>query len=150
MEQPDVDRIGREIALVAKSLSRRAEEDLAAHDSSLTDWIVLNIVTRCPGFSQRQLAEAMRIEGPTLTRHLDRMEAAGLIERHRDASDRRILRVAPTPKGEALREELLVTMDALDARLVEGIPPRSLATFRNVLRRIAENAADTGDGGPTP
>ena len=30
---------------------------------------------------QRQLAEAVGIEGPTLTHHLNRMEAAGLANR---------------------------------------------------------------------
>lgn len=146
MQGPEPDRIGRQIALAAKAVGRRADDELAAHGSSLTDWIVLNAVCRCPGFIQHQLAAVMQIEGPTLTRHLDRMEAAGLIERSRDPSDRRILRVTATSKGAALREELLTTMDALDAHLVEGIPQRSLATFRNVVDRIAANAANTGDG----
>lgn len=147
MEQPEIDRIGREVALAAKVVRRAAETALAAHDSSLTDWIVLNVVCRCPGFIQRQLAEAMQIEGPTLTRHLDRMESRALIERSRDPSDRRMLRVTATRKGEALRAELAVVMDALDDRLVEGVTTSSLATFRAVLARIARNAAEAGDEG---
>lgn len=146
MDRPDPDRIGREIALAAKSVRRRADEELAARGSSLTDWIVLNVVCRCPGFIQRQLADVLQIEGPTLTRHLDRMETAGLIERTRDPTDRRMLRVTATPAGVALRDQLLTSMDALDASLVEGIPPRSIATFRNVLARIAQNAAGADYG----
>lgn len=147
MQEREPDRVGREIALAAKNVRRRADEELAVHGSSLTDWIVLNVVCRCPGFIQRQLADMLQIEGPTLTRHLDRMEAAGLIERSRDTSDRRMLRVTATRQGAALRDELLTSMAALDSRLVDGISHRDLATFRRVLDRIAQNATrdDHGD-----
>lgn len=136
--------VGRQISFSAKVLRRSADSVLTEYDSSLTDWIVLNVVTRCPDFNQRQLAGVMQIEGPTLTRHLDRMEARGLIERERDPADRRSQLVSILPPGVALLEQLRGVMEAQDARLVAGIPTRSLATFRKVLDQITRNAADRG------
>lgn len=144
MEPEEHTAVGRQISFSAKILRRSADSVLAAYESSLTDWIVLNVVTRCPDFNQRQLAGVIQIEGPTLTRHLDRMEARELIERERDPADRRSQLVSILPAGVALLEQLRDVMAAQDARLVAGIPPRSLATFRKVLAQITRNAADQG------
>ncbi|MFX4627873.1 MarR family transcriptional regulator, partial [Acinetobacter baumannii] len=40
------------------------------------------------GLRQRELAEEMAVEGPSLVRLLDGLEAAGLVERREDACDR--------------------------------------------------------------
>ena len=45
------------------------------------------------------LADAEQVRPPTITRLVDKLEAAGLVERASDAVDRRISRVAATPKG---------------------------------------------------
>src|SRR5215472_5992302 len=45
------------------------------------------------------LADAEQVRPPTITRLVDKLEAAGLVNRVADAVDRRISRVAATPKG---------------------------------------------------
>jgi len=45
------------------------------------------------------LADAEQVRPPTITRLVDRLEAAGLVNRVPDPADRRIARVAATPKG---------------------------------------------------
>ncbi|HEV8448345.1 MAG TPA: MarR family transcriptional regulator [Gemmatimonadaceae bacterium] len=45
------------------------------------------------------LAHAEQVRPPTITRLVDRLEAAGLVNRVPDPVDRRIARVAATPKG---------------------------------------------------
>jgi DNA-binding MarR family transcriptional regulator len=51
------------------------------------------------------LADAEQVRPPTITRLVDKLDAAGLVERTSDPSDRRIARVAATPKGMKLLQE---------------------------------------------
>ena len=55
-----------------------------------------------PGMSLRELAAEERISAPALSGHVDRLEKAGLIERVRDAADRRRVGLALTDEGERL------------------------------------------------
>src|SRR5215475_713138 len=45
------------------------------------------------------LADAEQVRPPTITRLVDKLEEAGLVNRVTDAADRRIFRVAATAKG---------------------------------------------------
>jgi YebC/PmpR family DNA-binding regulatory protein len=47
-----------------------------------------------------ELAEAVGIRSPTMTRHVDNLEDAGLVIRRRHADDRQAIRVELTPAGE--------------------------------------------------
>ncbi len=88
--------------------------------------------------SQRELAEAMELEGPTVVRLLDGMEAIGLVRRTAVPGDRRMKRVELTEHGREtaglvagisreLREDILRDASAADVeaalrvlRLVSG------------------------------
>jgi MarR family transcriptional regulator for hemolysin len=51
------------------------------------------------GVRQNALAEALRIEGPSLVRVLDHLCAAGLVERREDCADRRAKTLHLTETG---------------------------------------------------
>ncbi|MDU4694435.1 MULTISPECIES: MarR family winged helix-turn-helix transcriptional regulator [Paenibacillus] len=53
----------------------------------------------------KELGEALDLDTGTLTPLLKRMEAAGLLERHRDSADERVVNVLITSKGKALQEK---------------------------------------------
>jgi len=63
------------------------------------------------------ISERMVSDDPDLTRLLDRLEAAGYVEKSRDEQDRRAMRVGITREGLALVEK---ASEAVRARLVEG------------------------------
>src|SRR5919204_3638844 len=98
--------IGFHLAHVQKAVGRAFNDALAEAGGSTPVWLVLlSIVQGKPG-SQLDLARAVGIEGPTLTRHLDGLEEAGLVVRRRDPDDRRAIRVELTEAGERLFAEL--------------------------------------------
>jgi MarR family transcriptional regulator for hemolysin len=91
---------------------------------------------------QRELAEAVGIEGPTLTHHLNRMEAAGLVTRHRDTENRRIHRVALTDEGTAMFHRLRHAVAAFDRRLRAALTDdqiRQLGELLGGLRGAVED-----------
>src|SRR5438874_1026032 len=84
MAAPTTGPIGLQLARTAKTVSRAFDDALAGGGGSLPLWLVLvSLKGRVHG-AQRHLAEAVGVEGPTLTHHLNRMEAAGLVTRRRD------------------------------------------------------------------
>ncbi len=95
------DPLTKRLAFLGKEMREAFAALLAEHGCTMSTWAVLFQAHKSPGLSQVQLAAQMGIEGPTLARHLDRLCAEGLVERRRDAHDRRIARVALTAVGRA-------------------------------------------------
>jgi DNA-binding MarR family transcriptional regulator len=83
---------------LARELRRETEQlGVTSRQASL-----LWLVRRRPGLSLRSLAEAEGISAPSLSGHLDRLEALGLVRRVRSAGDRRRVGVELTVEGERL------------------------------------------------
>jgi DNA-binding MarR family transcriptional regulator len=97
---------------------------------------------RQDGRTQANLAEALGVEPPTVTKMLQRMEAADLVSRRPDASDRRAIRVHLTPKGRRLRNRVEKLWAELEAQTVGGLSDRQQATLRNLLNAMEANLTD--------
>jgi MarR family transcriptional regulator for hemolysin len=91
--------------------------------------------------AQRDLAEAVGVEGPTLTHHLNRMEAAGLITRTRVPANRRVHQVELTAAGQATFQRLVGPVSAFDQRLRRGFTDDELDGLRGLLARLRANVA---------
>lgn len=109
---------------------------------SQATWRALfHLECRCEGLPQRDLAESMGIEGPSLVRLLDTLQGAGLIERRESPSDRRAKLVRLTPEARAVLADIHRTAAQLRTELLDGIAADELATCVSVLRRVNANAA---------
>jgi MarR family transcriptional regulator for hemolysin len=100
---------------------------------------VLDVVAKTEGSSQRELADGVRIEGATMTRHLDRLEEGGLISRRRDPNDRRAILVDLTPAGRKTHARLRARMSAAREACWTGISKRDRETVRHVAMHLSEN-----------
>ena len=127
-------------------MSRAFDDALAEAGGSLPVWLILVSLKGQAHGAQRQLAEAVGIEGPTLTHHLNRMENAGLVTRRRDPANRRVHQVELTDAGEAAFLAMLNKVIAFDQRLRQGLGERDLAQLRRLLDRLAANASDANAG----
>ncbi|GAB5471551.1 MAG: MarR family winged helix-turn-helix transcriptional regulator [Rhodospirillales bacterium] len=86
--------------------------------------LFMHVALTPPPHTVRGLAEALAISKPAVTRALDRLAAAGYLERTRDASDRRSVLVTVTAEGEAFLAELdhLVQLAGVAPRTAEPPP----------------------------
>src|SRR4051794_31090504 len=141
MPPPTVEPIGLLLARTAKATSRAFDQVLVEAGASLPTWLVLVSLQGRRNPAQRELATAIGIEGPTLTHHLNRMEADGLVTRTRDPENRRAHQVALTDGGRALFRRLVGVVSAFDAQLRSGIDEADVEAARQVLARLATNAA---------
>ena len=130
------DPLGRRLVFLGKRLQRRFEDVLAEQGTTLPTWSVLRYVSMHPDPSQSELATMIGIEGPTLTRHLDRLCAEGLVSRTRDETDRRIIRIGLTDKGWAKWGELHTVVETLDTELVHRLTPDQLRALDDAIRTL--------------
>ena len=102
-------------------------------------WLILTALKGERWRTQQDLARAVGIEGPTLTRHVDALERDGLVTRQRDTGDRRAVRVELTPAGEQLHGELLKAVIAFNRRLRRGLDDAEADQLRDLLGRLEAN-----------
>lgn len=133
--------IGLSLARTAKLVGRAFDDALASAGGSRPAWLILiSLMTRHPS-NQGELAEAVGIQGATLTHHLNGMEAEGLLSRRRDPDNRRIHLVELTERGEALFHRLRAAAGAFDRRLRAGLDDDDIAELERLLSRLRENVA---------
>jgi MarR family transcriptional regulator for hemolysin len=134
--------IGLQLARASKVVGRAFNAALAEVGGSLPVWLILTTLRRDAHPSQQQLARAVGLEGPTLTRHLDQLEAAGLVRRVPHPDDRRAVRVEPTEAGLALHARMLEVVIAFNRRLTAGLSQSDLARLRELLDALEANVGD--------
>jgi len=126
MNHSPIRTLGRQLAMTAKATRAELDARLAEAGGSLSMYLVLRHAAEAaaaphlgPGaeLSQRELAGHMGIEGPTMVRHLDRLEGEGLIERRRDPRDRRVTRITVTPDGARVLADLEAVAAAMDTEI---------------------------------
>ena len=137
------DPITRRLVFLGKQLREWFGDMLEAHDCTIPTWAVLRSAHLNPGLSQVQLATHIGIEGPTLTRQLDRLCDMGLVERKRDPLDRRVVRVFLTSTGEARWSELAGVAGAMEARLTRNLTKAQLTALDKAITSIHEALEDT-------
>jgi DNA-binding MarR family transcriptional regulator len=121
--------------------ARRLRQE-AGVDLSPTLTAALATISRHGPLTPSELATRERVQRPTATRLLARLEAPGLVVRTADPEDRRSALVSVTPAGEALLAELRNRKDAYLARRLRALTPEDRATLRrasDILERLLED-----------
>lgn len=139
---PSAPPIGFVLSQVSKAVARAFDDAMTQAGGSLPTWLVLRSLM--PGGLQPQsdLAQAVGVQGPTLTHHLNGLEAQGLITRTRDKADRRAHQVALTPEGRARFLHLRQTAERFDARLRGDLTGQEVDLLRDLLLRLRAHVAD--------
>lgn len=96
--------LGVLIGLVRTELVRSIETELQASgvDLRFTQFLILKRLALLGPMSASELARSVELDGGAMTRQLDQLEGRGLLRRQPHEQDRRALRIALTPEGEAI------------------------------------------------
>ena len=92
-------------------------------------------LSRADGMSQSDLAALLHVSRPTVTTMLQKMEAAGTIERRTDEADQRVTRLYLTKAGRELAER----MRAVHAEIINDTVGRLAEAERSELLRLLES-----------
>ena len=141
MPRPAQQPLGLHLARVSRTVSRAFDHVLAEAGGSLPVWLVLISLKSGQLASQRELAEAVGVQGATLTHHLNAMESAGLVTRRRDPANRRLHLVELTPTGDELFFRLRGAATAFDQRLRTGFSDTEASQLETLLARLRDNVS---------
>lgn len=97
---------------------------------------LLRAVLRRPGLLSGELAEAMVLSRPTVTRAIDGLVAKGLVQRQPSAKDGRETEIHPTAAAAALETALDAASAAITARLKRQLGDPAFADLVGTLRGL--------------
>ena len=123
--------------MIARTARRLRQESGVDLSPSLT--AALGTIERRGPLTPSELAACERIQRPTATRVVARLEDAGLVARAADPTDGRSSLVSMTPEGRALLKRLRANKDAFLARRLEALDPEELAALEraaDILERV--------------
>lgn len=134
--------VGAEFAVELGRVSRRwrarLDERLKHMGLNQARWAVLLQLSNFGPASQRELAERVGVEGPSLVRVLDPLEDQGLIARLSCGDDRRIKRIHLTDAAEPVVRDITKVSNKLRRELLADLPSTDIDTAWHVLKAIGD------------
>ncbi|HVP55058.1 MAG TPA: MarR family transcriptional regulator [Candidatus Eisenbacteria bacterium] len=134
------------ILRTADALKRGLELLLKRHGISSAQYNVLRILRGAGerGLHCSGIAERMITAEPDITRLLTRMERLGLLVRHRNGRDRRMVTVIATERGLQLLDELDGPLRELQERQFALLAADDVAELIGGLEKVRESMARAG------
>ena len=128
-------------------VNRTARAFVKALDSELHDqvgitvgqWKVIVMLVKHNGLTQKEIADKLGLESPTLIPIIDKMEKEELVVRKVDPSDRRNNRIYRTDKADALWETMMECASKVRQVSVKEISDADLNIMRAALDKIWHN-----------
>lgn len=101
------------------------------------------------GITFVELSRLLIVTSGNLTGIVDRLEQQGIVERRPDDKDRRVIRVALTPKGQQLADEVLPAHAADIEEVLSFLPRPALDQLNDLLGRLREGLRARATGTQT-
>jgi DNA-binding MarR family transcriptional regulator len=140
--EPRRDWVGRETYLLVELLSRRLggelEQVCRAQGLTAAQYPVMWVVCLHgdeEGVPLGSISDGLVTNSSDVSRLVTRLETAGLLERTRSQADRRVVRVRPTARGQALFERATDEVKALHRRQFSELGDEELETLHALLNR---------------
>lgn len=102
-------------------------------------------ISRHNDYSQKQLADDMKISTPSVAVTLKKLENGGYIERLTDTDDNRYNKINITSKGQEVVEKSMKIFQYSDSAMFTGFDDSELETLSNYLHRISSNLDAVND-----
>ena len=123
---------------LARGLRKETEQvGITARQATL-----LWLIKRSPGLSLAELAAEEDISPPALSGHVDRLEAAGLVERTRSETDRRRVGLRLTEAGEQLLRRVRARRTTWLAARTRSLAPEELEAIEAALPALRSLLGD--------
>ena len=130
------DSFGSLLSRAARQWRRAADLGLRPFDLTEATWLPLVHIARAPAPPrQKDLAASMSLDGSSVVRLLDNLEAAGLIRR-KEGEDRRAKIITLTQRGKAIADKVETVARRIRSDALAGLSDRDLETTVRVLHHV--------------
>ncbi|UQU68763.1 MarR family transcriptional regulator [Couchioplanes caeruleus] len=139
MERPVAERVGAEQLAVAlrdaiTRLNRRVRQERPVGDLTFSQLSALTSLQLAGALTPRELADVERVQPPTMTKIVGKLEDRGLVARTPHPTDRRQVILAATERGRAVFAQFEKARNEWLARQLDELTPED----RDTLERAAQ------------
>ncbi len=140
-EAPDVLTVASQLRPVLMRLYRYLRNEAHELGVTSTQASLLAAIQRSPGIGLGELADQEHMSAPTLVCHIDKLEAAGFVERSRNnPNDRRRVVLSITEIGGQVLQTLRERRTAWLATRLETLAPDALAAIAVAIEPLQQLA----------
>lgn len=98
--------------------------------------MVLGFLTEKDQISPSELGKRTDLDSATLTGILDRLEAAGFLERRSNPDDRRSIHIHLTPKGKTLGRETTELLVSANREFLHQLSKKQIKELFNIIQTL--------------
>jgi len=128
-----------------RALAAASEHAFARHGIHAGQQYVLLRLWEQDGMTPGELARALGLATPTVTRTATRMQAAGLLQRRPHPTDGRLVQLWLTSRGRALQRAIERELEQLSGRALATLSARERGDLLRYLDEIRANLAPDED-----
>jgi MarR family transcriptional regulator, transcriptional regulator for hemolysin len=141
-EQQLRDSFGGLIARAARQWRRAVDRRLQPFGLTEATWLPLIHLARAPGpMRQKDLAASLVLDGSSVVRLLDALEASGLIERRGENTDRRAKTITLTSRGLSIIDQVEAASQAVRNATLIGLSSEQIDIATEALELVCRNLA---------
>lgn len=120
----------------AKLIGQRAERLFGDRKLTLTQRITLMLIEADVAVTPGEIASHLGHNAGATTRTINQLEALGLLTRHREAGDRRMVSLILTPEGRRVALEFQRLLAELNRRILENLEVSEGLALTFLLKRL--------------
>jgi DNA-binding MarR family transcriptional regulator len=144
----DLDRIVETIIYLVTESRRLSKDEASRYGVTPTQLSVLKLLYQIGDLSLGTLSKEIRAHNSTVTGIVDRMEAAGLVDRARSEDDRRVWMIRLTAQGRKVAERARVSPWDTLRHALATLPPADQEKLTQILKKVALNVTSEATHGP--
>ena len=139
-----MDELAERLEAASLALGRRISHACDAGGTSLTasQHHLLRLLDVPEGRRSSDIADILGVQPSAVTAIVDRLEERGLVERERDAEDRRVVRVRMTGTGRGEYDRAHESVRVYMRALLDRLDPEETTAFVQILEKLAATAEE--------
>ncbi|NUR71868.1 MAG: MarR family transcriptional regulator [Hamadaea sp.] len=140
-DRRELEKIEMEVALLMRraEATRRAGDQVPHRALDRAAYLLLRRLAEHGPAQISALAEALGLDGSTVTRQVSALERDGLVERSRGPQDGRVILVSPTPAGLARVESVRTARVALYEQILADWDDADRKDLARLLTRLNQD-----------
>ncbi|MDF2720699.1 MAG: transcriptional regulator [Paenibacillus sp.] len=101
-------------------------------------FISMNVKDDGPGLMVSEISAKLNVTSPTVTQHINSLEAQKLVERHADPADRRIVRIRLSDQGKTYIQRINEARLQTFVGLVQHLGEEESMLFAELMRKASD------------
>lgn len=126
---------------ISRALAARYQQQF---DLSIADWRIIANLSQFDEVSVKDIVARVELDRVKVTRAVQQLVKRGLLSKHINAGDRRLVKLSLTPQGVALFQALKTIAIQFEQEALHGLSDDDKRTLTQLFSKIENNLRDNG------